>query len=126
MRELFIGKEDKEAEFSLHNLLGTDLQVSNAESNQIKTVFSSPEHEVLKVSYCDLPMSGVRRVSFVNIFSSITNGLIRMKLHNRHPLNVLTRITSIVWDSCIIRVSMATKLKILLLPNCLTDFQIIL
>ena len=29
------------------------------------TFFSSPEHEVLKVSYCDRPVSGVCRASFV-------------------------------------------------------------
>ena len=28
-------------------------------------VFSSPEHKVLKVSYCDHPVSGVRRQSSV-------------------------------------------------------------
>ena len=30
-----------------------------------KYVFSSPEHKVLKVSYCDHPVSGVRRQSSV-------------------------------------------------------------
>ena len=37
------------------------------------TLFSSPEHKVLIVSFCDRPMSGVRRVSStisLNIFSS--------------------------------------------------------
>ena len=29
------------------------------------TIFSSPEHKVLKVSYCDHPVSGVRRQSSV-------------------------------------------------------------
>ena len=30
-----------------------------------KYIFSSPEHKVLKVSYCDHPVSGVRRQSSV-------------------------------------------------------------
>ena len=55
-------------------------------------IFSSPVHEVLKVSYCDRPMSGVRCPSSVNIFSSVTGGSTGMKLHRKHPLNVLTRI----------------------------------
>ena len=35
-----------------------------------ESVFSSPEHEVLMVSYCDQSMSVVRRASFVvnNLF----------------------------------------------------------
>ena len=33
--------------------------------NKSATVFSSPEHKVLKVSYCDHPVSGVRRQSSV-------------------------------------------------------------
>ena len=31
-------------------------------------IFSSPEHKVLRVSYCDRPMSVVRRLSSVNNF----------------------------------------------------------
>ena len=56
------------------------------------SIFSSPVHEVLKVSYCDRPMSGVGPVSSVNIFSSVTGGSTGMKLSRTHPLNVLTRI----------------------------------
>ena len=31
----------------------------------LSVIFSSPEHKVLKVSYCDHPVSGVRRPSSV-------------------------------------------------------------
>ena len=46
--------------------------ISLFSSNQL-TLFSSPEHKVLMVSFCDRPMSGVRRASStipLNIFSS--------------------------------------------------------
>ena len=33
--------------------------------SKLFTIFSSPEHKVLKVSYCDHPVSGVRRQSSV-------------------------------------------------------------
>ena len=33
--------------------------------NMCSLIFSSPEHKVLKVSYCDHPVSGVRRQSSV-------------------------------------------------------------
>ena len=32
------------------------------------SIFSSPEHKVLKVSYCDRPMSGIQHLSSVNNF----------------------------------------------------------
>ena len=87
-------------------------------------IFSSPENEVLKVSY----FIAFCPAASGNIFSSVTSGSIVMKLHRKHPLNVLTRIPSNFWDSCRILVSMATKhnLKIFLILNWLIDFQIIL
>ena len=63
--------------------------------------------------------------SSVNIFSSVTSGSIVMKLHRKHPLNVLSRIPSNFWDPCRITVSEKTQNNILLL-NWLADFQIIL
>ena len=47
-------------------------------------------YEVLKVSYCDRTLSGVHHALSINIFSSVTSGPIGMKLHRKHPLNVLT------------------------------------
>ena len=51
--------------------------------NNHHTLFSSPEHKVLRVSYCDRPLSVVRRPSsvvrklfYLNIFSSETTLLL--------------------------------------------------
>jgi len=74
------------------------------------TVFSSPEHKVLRVSYCDRSLSvvrrrpscvvrcascGVRRPScvvrklfYLNIFSSETTHWILTKLHRNDPWEV--------------------------------------
>ena len=57
-------------------------------------LFSSPEHEVLKASYCDRLLSGVCSASSVNIFSSVPSGSLWMKLHRKHPLNDLNRVPS--------------------------------
>ena len=38
------------------------------------SIFSSPEHKVLRVSYCDRPLSVVRRASSVNFFKHSKNG----------------------------------------------------
>ena len=35
------------------------------ENSKIFLIFSSPEHKVLMASFCDRPMSGVRRALFV-------------------------------------------------------------
>ena len=51
----------------------------------------------------------VRRPSSDNLFSSVTNGSVGMKLPRKHPFNDITRIPSNVWDPCRILVSMATK-----------------
>ena len=55
-------------------------------------LFSSPEHKVLMVSYCDRPLSVVRRPScvmrklfYLNIFSSETTHWIFTKLHRNDP-----------------------------------------
>ena len=61
-------------------------------------VFSSPEHKVLRVSYCDRPLSVVRRrassvvrrassvnLFYLNIFSSKTTHWILTKLHRNDP-----------------------------------------
>ena len=68
-----------------------------------QNLFSSPEHEVLKVSFviAFCPAS-------VNIFSSVTSWSTGMKIHRKHSLNDLTRIPNL-WDPCIILVYMATK-----------------
>ena len=63
--------------------------------NNLLCIFSSPEHKVLKVSYCDRLSSSVRRQSSVNFFSSVTSGSFGMKLHRQHPLNDLIRIPSL-------------------------------
>ena len=55
-------------------------------------LFSSPEHTVLKVSYCNHQLSGNWCAS-VNIIFSVTSGSIGMKLHRKHPLNGHTRIS---------------------------------
>ena len=86
--------------------------------------FSSPEHKVLKVSYCDHLLCCA---SSVNFFSTVTRGSIWMKLHRKHPLNDLTKIPSNVLDPCRIPWQQNEKnFKILLLPNLLADFQVIL
>jgi len=56
-------------------------------------VFSSPEHKVLRVSYCDRslsvvrrrPASVVRKLFYLNIFSSETAHWILTKLHRNDP-----------------------------------------
>ena len=47
--------------------------------------------------------------AYANIFSSVSYGSIGMKLHSKNPLNVLTKIPSIVLDPFRILVSMASK-----------------
>jgi len=57
------------------------------------SLFSSPEHKVLRVSYCDRPLSVVRRrpssvvrkLFYLNIFSSETTHWILTKLHWNDP-----------------------------------------
>jgi len=55
-------------------------------------LFSSPEHKVLMVSYCDRPLSVVRRavcvvrkLFYLNIFFSETAHWILTKLHRNDP-----------------------------------------
>ena len=56
-------------------------------------IFSSPEHKVLMVSYCDRALSVVRRcpscvvrkLFYLNIFSSETTHWILTKLHRNDP-----------------------------------------
>jgi len=62
-------------------------------TNLSVVVFSSPEHKVLRVSYCDRPLSVVRRrascvvrkLFYLNIFSSETTHWILTKLHRNDP-----------------------------------------
>jgi len=56
------------------------------------SIFNSPEHKVLRVSYCDRSLSVVRRPScvvrnffYLNIFSSDTAHWILTKLHRNDP-----------------------------------------
>jgi len=66
----------------------------------INHIFSSPEHKVLRVSYCDRPLSVVRRrascvvrrassvvrkLFYLNIFSSETTHWILTKLYRNDP-----------------------------------------
>jgi len=56
-------------------------------------LFSSPEHKVLRVSYCDRPLSVVvrrpscviRKLFYLNIFSSETTHWILSTLHRNYP-----------------------------------------
>ena len=56
-------------------------------------LFSSPEHKVLRVSYCDRPLSVacrrsscvVRKLFYLNIFFSETTNWIWTKLHRNDP-----------------------------------------
>jgi len=67
---------------------------------KIVTIFSSPEHKVLMLSYCDRALSVVRRrpssivrrassvvrkLFYLNIFSSETTNWILTKLHRNDP-----------------------------------------
>jgi len=56
-------------------------------TNNLFGLFSSPEHKVLMVSYCDRALSVVRRPStfYLNIFSSETTHWIWTKLHRNDP-----------------------------------------
>ena len=38
-------------------------EIFSVEEKMLVTIFNSPEHKVLMVSFCDRPMSGVRRAS---------------------------------------------------------------
>ena len=61
--------------------------------DKVMPLFSSPEHKVLRVSYCDRPLSVVRRrpscvvrkLFYLNIFSSVTIHWILTKLHRNDP-----------------------------------------
>ena len=70
------------------------------EENASLLLFSSPEHKVLRVSYCDRPLLVVRRrassvvrrpscvvrkLFYLNIFSSETTHWILTKLHRNDP-----------------------------------------
>jgi len=48
-------------------------------------LFSSPEHKVLRVSYCDRTLSVVRRRRYLNIFFSETTHWILTKLYRNDP-----------------------------------------
>ena len=64
------------------------MKVNPIQANFKINVFRSPEHKVLTVSFCDRPMSGVRRASStisLNIFSSLTTGPVLMKLGRDVP-----------------------------------------
>ena len=75
------------------------------------TVFSSPEHKVLRVSYCDRPLSVVRRrpssvvrkLFYLNIFSSETTHWILTKLHRNDPWWSPTKVVQMVLNGCISR-----------------------
>ena len=70
--------------------------------------FSSPEHNVLGVSYCDRPVSGVRRPSCVvrrpqfasNDISSVTTWRISTKVDRIISLEFSTKIAQIVLLRC--------------------------
>jgi len=47
--------------------------------------FSSPEHKVLRVSYCDRPLSVVRKLVYLNIIFSETPQWILTKLNRNDP-----------------------------------------
>ena len=61
---------------------------------------------------CSLWVIAIVRRTSVNINSSVYSGSISMKLHRKHPLNVLTRIPSNIVDPFRILVPMATRKKI--------------
>jgi len=48
-------------------------------------LFSSSEHKVLRVSYCDRSLSVVRKLFYLNIFSSETADWILIKLERNDP-----------------------------------------
>ena len=62
-------------------------------NNNTSNIFSSPEHKVLRVSYCDRPLSVVvrrascvvRKLFYLNIFSSETTHWTLTKLHRNDP-----------------------------------------
>ena len=60
---------------------------------------------MLKVGYCD------RLVRLLCVNIPVISGSIGMKLHRKHPLNVLTKIPSNSFCSCWIHVSMAKTCK---------------
>ena len=57
---------------------------SQSKQNRIY-IFSSPEHKVLRVSYCDRPLSVVVRKPFYLNISSETTHWILTKLHRNDP-----------------------------------------
>ena len=61
---------------------------------------------------------------YVNIFFSVTSWSIMMKLHRKHPFNVLTRIPSNFWYPGRILISMATNRKKIGWPS-IRFFQVI-
>ena len=80
-----------------------DINLVIRRSHHVVSIFSSPEHKVLRVSYCDRSLSvvrrrvscGVRRPScvvrklfYLNIFSSETAHWILTKLHRNDPWEV--------------------------------------
>ena len=82
------------------------------------SIFSSPEHKVLKVSYCDRSLSvvrsafGFRRQLFPsNDISSLTTWPILIKLHRDDPWMVPFHYCSKKWIPCRTLVSMATERK---------------
>ena len=91
-------------------------------------LFSSPDHNVLRMSYCDRSLSGIRPAGRVSvrpwtitekIFSAETGQLISIKLHRNDPLVMHFQKTSKIWIPWTL-VAMATErknFKNLLVPN---------
>ena len=91
-----------------------------------KCLFSSPEHNVLRMSYCDRSMSGVRLCvrpsvnNYLKNVSSETGQQISMKLHRNDPWVMHFQKTWKIWILWRTLVSMATErknFKNLLIPN---------
>ena len=82
-------------------------------------VFSSAEHNMLGVSYCDQSMSSVRPSVYLSvreqllkkIFSSETGQQISMKLHRNNPWVMHFQKTSKIWILWRTLVAMATERK---------------
>ena len=84
-------------------------------------LFSSPEHNVLKMSYHDRSMSVCPWTITLKIFSSETGQQISMKLHRNDPWVMHFHKTSKIWIPWRTLVAMATdgkNFKNLFVPKC--------
>ena len=122
----FVGKGQSIYNNDLFDYVVGITQGSNSRPSWPSYFFSCFQYKVLKVSYCDRSLSGMRCNSSVNIFSSVTSWLIGLKLRRKHPLNALTIIPSIYFIQQNSGFHCNQKKKTILLQNRLVDFQIIL